>query len=134
MDATASTTLKNSILSSSTSRRLPPVLTRCVASRRSLDPAARRCATYCVRVLCRASRSTVATRCPQLRSATATCIAIVDLPAPSLGLPSTMTCADAGCCGLDSTDTRHLPSEEIPRHHAHNIKACGSKPYLQHES
>src|SRR6266403_853944 len=47
----------------------------------------------------------VATRCPQLRRATATCIAIVDLPAPSLWLPTTMTCADAGCGGLDSTDT-----------------------------
>src|SRR5438309_239592 len=36
----------------------------------------------------------VATRCPDFISATATCMAVVDLPEPPFSLPSTMTCAD----------------------------------------
>src|SRR6187200_515943 len=35
----------------------------------------------------------VATPQPDLRSATATCIAVVDLPEPPFSLPQTMTCA-----------------------------------------
>ena len=37
----------------------------------------------------------VATRCPTFFRATATCMAVVDLPDPPFSLPMTTTCADA---------------------------------------
>ena len=46
----------------------------------------------------------VATRWPMFKSATATCIAVVDLPEPPFSLPSTTTCADNGrpaCANID---------------------------------
>src|ERR1700742_2218685 len=38
----------------------------------------------------------VATRWPACNSATATCMAVVDLPEPPFSLPRTMTCAENG--------------------------------------
>src|ERR1043166_4483402 len=57
---------------------------------------ARRLSTYFVSVFWRLSRSIVATRWPALSSATATCIAVVDLPEPPFSFPSTITCAELG--------------------------------------
>src|SRR5215470_15021347 len=55
---------------------------------------ARRFSTYFVSVFWRLSRSIVATRWPALSSATAMCIAVVDLPEPPFSFPSTITCAE----------------------------------------
>ena len=60
-----------------------------------------------VKLFCLASRSTVATRCPDLISATAICIATVDLPDPPFSFATTITRVDGinpqssgGCCRL----------------------------------
>jgi hypothetical protein len=57
-----------------------------------------------VKLRWRESRSMVATRWPTFIRATATCIAVVDLPEPPFSLPSTTTCADAGFRVLASTN------------------------------
>ena len=54
----------------------------------------------------------VATRWPTFISATATCIAVVDLPEPPFSLPSTITCADIGrlaSANIDATSPSVVP-------------------------